>query len=84
MIQYEDRTDTPRAEKIEGTVLIVGANGVVTLEDGIKLIVPKTVPTDELKPGATIVAEYERKGRRKIATSIQIKDGSALGEGPGS
>lgn len=84
MIQYEDRAKAPGAEKIEGTVLIVGANGVVTLEGGIKLTVPKTVPTDELKAGATIVAEYERKGRRKFATSIQIKDGSALGEGPGT
>lgn len=84
MIQHEDRMDTPGAKKIEGTVVIVGANGVVTLEDGIKLTIPKTVPTDELKPGATIVAEYEWKGRRKIATSIQITDGSALGEGPGS
>ena len=53
--------------------MIVGSNSVVTLEDGVKLTIPKTVPNDQLKPGAMIIAEYEQKGRRKIATSVQIR-----------
>jgi hypothetical protein len=74
MIQYGERTDQPMAERIEGTIRIVGAGGMVTLEDGFKLSIPDTiVPRARLKPGATIVAEYERRGRRRIATAVEIK-----------
>ena len=73
MIQYGEDMDKPKAEKIEGTILIVGSNSVVTLEDGVRLTIPKTVPKDQLKPGAMIIAEYEQKGSRKIATSVQIR-----------
>ena len=73
MIQYREEMDKPKAETIEGMILIVGSNRVVTLADGVKLTIPKTMPKDQLKPGAMIVAEYEQKGGRKIATSVQIK-----------
>ena len=73
MIQYGEELDKPKAGKIEGTILNVGFNSVVTLEDGVKLTIPKTVPKDQLKPGAMIIAEYEQKGPRKIATSVEIR-----------
>ena len=73
MIQYGEEMDKPKAETIEGMILIVGSNRVVTLADGVKLTIPETMPKDQLKPGAMIVAEYKQKGGRKIATSVQIK-----------
>lgn len=62
-------------QKVEGKVKSVDPSGMVTLEDGTKLAIPKSVavPKDKLKPGATISAEYEEKDGRKVATSVQIK-----------
>ena len=73
-------TDKPPAmeqkagKTVEGKIKSV-SGGVVTLEDGTKLTIPKSVnvPKEQLKPGAVINAEYEEKGASKIATSVQIK-----------
>ena len=73
MVEYTNYE--PMAQTIEGTIKSGGSNGMVTLEDGTKLAIPKTVmaPNDQLKPGTVIVAEYTQKGSQKIATSVQIK-----------
>jgi len=71
----QPKTDKQMAQRLEGTIKSVDAKGVVTLEDGTKLMIPKsvTVPKDKLKPGAVIMAEFEEKGGHKVATSVQIR-----------
>jgi hypothetical protein len=71
----QEMMNEPRIERVEGTIQSVGPNGVVTLEDDIRLSIPKKVrvPKDQLKPGAVIVAEYEQRGSQKVATSVEIK-----------
>lgn len=78
------KTDKPAADKppsmekagkmVEGKIKSVDKSGI-TLEDGTKLTIPKSVavPKGQLKPGAVINAEYEEKGASKVATSVQIK-----------
>jgi Ni/Co efflux regulator RcnB len=70
-----DQKTDKMSQKIEGTVKTVTPNGMVTLEDGTKLSIPKSVmvPKEQLKPGAVISAEYQEKGGQKVATSVQIK-----------
>lgn len=72
MVEYMDE---PMAQTIEGTIKSGGSHGVVTLEDGTRLAIPKTVMVSkaELRPGVVIVAEYTQKGDQKIATSVQLK-----------
>ena len=69
-----DQTTDKAARKVEGKIKSV-AGGMVTLEDGTKLTIPKSlmVPMGQLKPGAVIAAEYEEKSGQKVATSVQIK-----------
>src|SRR5713101_1848264 len=69
-----DQTTDKAARKVEGKIKSV-AGGMVTLEDGTKLTIPKSlmVPMGQLMPGAVIAAEYEEKSGRKVATSVQIK-----------
>jgi hypothetical protein len=69
-----DSTTDKTARKVEGKIKSV-AGSMVTLEDGTKLAIPKSlmVPMAQLKPGAVIAAEYEKKSGRKVATSVQIK-----------
>jgi hypothetical protein len=61
-------------QKVEGTIKSV-RGGMVTLEDGTELSIPSSVKVanDQLKPGAQISAEYEKKAGQKVATSVQIK-----------
>jgi hypothetical protein len=61
-------------QTVEGTIKSVRGN-MVTLEDGTKISIPSSVnvTTNQLKPGAQIIAEYEQRAGRKVATSIQIK-----------
>jgi len=68
-------TDKQMGQRLEGTVKSVDAKGVVTLEDGTKLMIPKSVsvPKDKLKPGAMITAEYQEQGGLKVATAVQIR-----------
>ncbi len=61
---------------VEGKIKQVDAKGArVTLEDGTTLAIPAwvSVPRGQLKPGTSIVAEYEEQGGQKIATSLKIK-----------
>lgn len=75
MIQYGEKADKLGADKVEGTIRLVGPRGSVTLQDGTILAVPRTLMAqDRLKPGVVIVAEYEAKGLRNIATSVQIRN----------
>ena len=63
-------------KSVEGTIKAVdSATGIVTLADGTKLVIPKTlmVPRGQLKPGVGISANYEERGGEKVATSLQIK-----------
>ncbi len=71
----QPKADKQMGQKLEGTIKSVDAKGVVTLADGTKLMIPKTVsvPKAKLKPGAQITAEYEEKGGQKVATAVQIK-----------
>ena len=67
---------TAQTKSIESTIKAVdSANGTVTLADGTKLVIPKTlmVPRGQLKPGVGINANYEERGGEKVATSLQIK-----------
>lgn len=64
------------AQVIEGKVKSVNPSGTeVTLEDGTKLMIPKSVkaPKEALRPGALVMAQYEEKGGQKVVTSIQVK-----------
>ena len=61
-------------KRVEGTIKSVHGS-TVTLDNGTTLSIPSSVkvsPT-QLKPGATIVAEYQERGGQKVATSVQIK-----------
>ena len=71
----QPRMDKQVGQRIEGTVKSIDAKGVVTLADGTKLMIPKSVsvPKDKLKPGVMISAEYEEQGGRKVATAVQIR-----------
>ncbi|MDO8479891.1 MAG: DUF1344 domain-containing protein [Candidatus Rokubacteria bacterium] len=63
-------------QAIEGKVKSVDPSGTqVTLEDGTKLMIPKSVkaPKEALRPGALVMAQYEEKGGQKVVTSIQVK-----------
>lgn len=71
-----DKKSSDMAQKIEGKIKTVSMNGaMVTLEDGTKLTIPKSVmvPKGQLKPGAMISAEYQDKAGKKVATSVEIK-----------
>jgi hypothetical protein len=61
-------------QKVEGTIKSV-RGGMVKLEDGTELSIPSSVKVanDQLRPGAQISAEYEKKAGQKVATSVQIK-----------
>ena len=75
MIQYGEREIKPAEAKVEGTIDIVAPRGLVTLDDGTILAVPKAVmPHDLLRPGVVIVAEYRPKGHRKVATAVQFRE----------
>ena len=61
---------------VEGRIKAVDAStGTLTLDDGTKLVIPKAlmVPRGQLRPGVAINANYEERGREKVATSLQIK-----------
>ena len=65
-----------QTKSVESTIKAVdAASGTVTLADGTKLVIPKTlmVPRGQLKPGVGINANYEERGGEKVATSLQIK-----------
>jgi len=67
---------TAQTKSVESTIKAVdAASGTVTLADGTKLVIPKTlmVPRGQLKPGVGINANYEERGGEKVATSLQIK-----------
>lgn len=60
-------------QKVEGTIKSVRGN-LVTLEDGTEISVPSSVnvANDQLRPGAQISAEYQKRAGQKVATSVQI------------
>lgn len=70
-----DKVTDKAPQKIEAKIKSVSPGGMVTLEDGTKLAIPKSlmIPKGQLKPGASIEAEYQKKGSQKVATSVQIK-----------
>ena len=62
------------AKQIEGKIKSFNG-GVVTLEDGTKLMIPASVKVqrDALKEGATVKASYEERTGLKIVTSIEVQ-----------
>ena len=61
-------------QKVEGTIKSVRGN-LVTLEDGTEISVPSSgnVANDQLRPGAQISADYQKRAGQKVATWVQIK-----------
>ncbi len=66
------------AKQIEGKIKTVNG-GLVTLEDGTKLMIPASVLVSSkverasLKEGATIKASFEQRAGQNIVTSIEVQ-----------
>ncbi len=63
-------------KQVEGTIKSVDPDGgVVTLDDGTKLMIPASLRTQRgaLKEGAMVKASYEDRGGQKIVTSIEVR-----------
>ncbi len=62
------------AKQIEGKIKTVDG-GLVTLEDGTKLMIPASVKVERasLKEGATIKANFEQRAGQNIVTSIEVQ-----------
>ena len=64
---------SPKVDQtVEGTIKSVRGT-LVTLEDGTELSIPSSVRVDQLRPGAQISAQYEKRAGQKVATSVHIK-----------
>jgi uncharacterized protein DUF1344 len=59
---------------VEGTIKSVHAHGIV-LEDGTSLIVPASLEFNrgDLKPGATVKANYEERAGKKFTTTLSLE-----------
>jgi copper chaperone CopZ len=62
------------AKQIEGKIKTVDG-GLVTLDDGTKLMIPASVKVERasLKEGATVKASYEQRAGQNIVTSIEVQ-----------
>ena len=61
---------------IEGTISSIDlSSDTIILENGDTLIVPSSLSMDRshLKPDVWVVAQYEERGGRKIATTISVR-----------
>ena len=61
---------------IEGTIKSVDRRGVnIILEDGTSLIVPVSLEFDrrELRPGASVKAQYEEREGKKFTTTLILE-----------
>ena len=61
---------------VEGTIKSVDRRGVnIILEDGTSLIVPVSLEFDrrELRPGATVKAQYEEREGKKFTTTLTLE-----------
>ena len=64
------------AADVQGKVKAVDQSGrLVTLEDGIQLMIPTGVKVDRqaLQPGAEVKASYETQGSQNIVTMIEVR-----------
>jgi len=64
------------ATDVQGKVKAVDASGrMVTLEDGIQLMIPTNVKVDRqaLQPGAEVKVSYETQGSQHIVTFIEVR-----------
>ena len=61
-------------KQIEGKIKTVDG-GLVTLDDGTKLMIPASVKVERasLKEGATVKASYEQRAGQNIVTSIEVR-----------
>src|SRR5262245_3740790 len=60
-------------KQIEGQVKAFDAAGKkLTLADGTEVMIPATVKTTDLKPGAKVKVSYEEKGGQKVAKQLQV------------
>src|SRR4029450_8281939 len=61
-------------KRVEGTIKSVQGS-TVTLDDGTKLSIPRSVKVSRahLRPGAMTAAQYQERSGQKVATSVQIK-----------
>src|SRR5262245_54627658 len=58
---------------LEGQVKMFDAAGKkLTLADGTEVMVPPTVKTADLKPGAKVKVSYEEKGGQKVAKQVEV------------
>ena len=60
----------------EGTIKSVDRRGRnIVLEDGTSLTVPVSLEFDrsELRPGATVKAQYEERGGKKFTTTLTVE-----------
>jgi hypothetical protein len=63
-----------RADEIEGRIKSVDkTQGVIALENGVKIWVAEGLSMDTLKEGALVRAAYEERDGEKVATSIEVK-----------
>src|ERR1700730_1259103 len=67
---------------VEGTIKSVARRGInIVLEDGTSLTVPVSLEFDrrELRPGATVKAQYEEREGNKYPDSITVGTGGRGG-----